>query len=613
MTLKSEEFVMVARSIFVKTVSAALILSGVLSVVFGIWICFKYRISVPFRDMIEVMAWLDTNPSMWRGDHFTQFHSMQHRPALAALLWHLDRFLTGSSGFIPLALSHIALVTSTIITVTRWSPRPSTNHIDSWIVPIAATALMLSLSNWINLVWEMQLHLSLSFLFIVASAYCATNVWQPNKANHNSFNQKYLCLSILYGTCAAFSFGYGLVILPVILIHALLSGWPKKALLQVAIAVFALFFMYFILLPREESPAAHLNLQLPDIAALFAYMSAILLGPLSGIQLHALLAIDRVLLTSSAGVIVLFLYASGCLNFYISASPFSPKRTYIGQSFSVVITSSAVACALITAVSRPIDTQGFVARYYIVGSLFFLALPGLYVQAQSNLIDHASRRRVMNYIAGFFLILSFSGHFNNYERPLRKWHDATLAAVAADMEIYVEDGNALMGPSLHQWQQTTLEVWEIHAKRISTQRKESSPYSWIGRSLTNLFQIVSSDDCSGNVSGVAIIDDSTNALFFLASAKFNVQKHSHAEWVIVADSNGVISGIGVPGYPVKTASPQGTQESLVWPENNIDLLNGFRGFLKVDIALQLYFYVARDRQACSFDALDYTRYTGRSK
>lgn len=594
-----------------RTVSTSLVLISLLSAAFGIWICFKYRIPVPFRDMVEVMAFLDSNPSVWCGDHFTQFQSMQHRPALAALVWHLDRLITGSSGFLPLVISYIALVTSSIITVTRWAPNPSLKRIETWVLPLAATALMLSLSNWINLVWEMQLHLSLSFLFIVASTYCGTNVWQANNARDNSFNQKSLNLAIVYGVCAAFSFGYGLVVLPVLLLHALLSGWPKKASLQIAIATLGLIVVYFFLLPREDSPAAHLNLQIPDITLLFAYISAILMGPLSGSQFHDLLRIDNVFLTSSACAIALLFYLTGSLKFYFTALLSSSKDAYIGKSFSVVITSCAVACALITTISRPVETQGFVDRYYIVGSLFLLALPGLFIRKQPQVPDALPELRVMKYIATFFLILAISGHLNNYERPLRKWHDATVGAVAADMKIYIEDGNELMGPALHQWRQTTFEIWENHAKRISAQREEPTPYSWVGKSLTKVFHITPPDHCTGRISRVTRVDDDIYTLFFLASAKPAIENYHHANWVVVADSNGVISGIGVPGYPTQLPNPQGTHKSIVWAENRLDSLTGFRGFLKVDIAQQLHFYVVRGRQACEFSTLESTEYTGR--
>ena len=257
------------------TLSAALVIIGALSVVFGIWISFEYRMPVPFRDMLEVMEFLDTNPSLWRGDHFTEFQSMQHRPVLPVFVWHLDRFATGANGFLPLALSHVALFTTAIIMAVQWAPRPSLNRIETWIIPIAAAALMFSLSNWINLMWEMQLHLSLSYLFIVASAYFGAKVWRPGEVASNNFDQKYLMLATAAGACAVFSFGYGLVILPVLLVHALLSGWPAKASFHIGVAVLGLLLVYFILLPSQGAPEAKLSLQFPPVTALFRYVSTV--------------------------------------------------------------------------------------------------------------------------------------------------------------------------------------------------------------------------------------------------------------------------------------------------------------------------------------------------
>ena len=258
--------------------SLLLVATGTASAIFGSAYSIYLRTPFPFRDMVETMEFLDGNPAMWLGESFTRLHDMEHRPALPAFIWYADRLLSGSSGLMPLLVSHAALAAAAVLAVWNWAPRMNRNVPSTWLAPAAALAVMFSLINWINLTWEKQLHVAMSLLFLMISAHCAARLSLAGDGSVRPGAERNLLLAACAAWAAKFSFGYGLPAMPVITIHGMLARWPWRyvAVSAAFSAIFvAAYFYFFSLGGRSAKGIANLTF---DPLAIIAYMVRFLAG-----------------------------------------------------------------------------------------------------------------------------------------------------------------------------------------------------------------------------------------------------------------------------------------------------------------------------------------------
>ena len=146
---------------------------------------------------------------------------------------------------------------------------------------------------------------------------------------------------------------------------------------------------------------------------------------------------------------MLFLYFFGMVRYYYQFIVAKSETIQFGTA-ALLISSSCIGMAVITWLSRPLETGGVVDRYFIVSSLFIISLPGMFITK-----DYWQRA---SYRGGFWLLtllsamltISILGHISNYSKLSESWHFASLAAIGANYEVYIPGPNEIIGPPLHQ-------------------------------------------------------------------------------------------------------------------------------------------------------------------
>jgi hypothetical protein len=578
-----------------RSICLLFIIVGIGSIIFGSTYSVYLRMPFPFRDMIEIMEFFDSNPSIWLGSSFTKLHSMEHRPAIPAFIWYADRIWFGSSGLMPLLVSHVALAATALLAVWQWSPRFSFKALFTWVIPVAAVALMFSLSNWINLMWEMQLHVAMSLLFVMLSANFAGRLSLPNYCSKISKVWLDYLLMVTMAFLATFSFGYGLPIILVITIHGILVRWPRRQVIFTAVISFVFVEVYLYFLSLRDHVPIFLDEHPYDLFARIAYIARFLAGSLADINFY-FIALEKTTLTLIAGLIILGLYIfyAGRLYFLSLLHDQPPSRT---QTVALIVTSTCVAISLMTCLSRPLDTEGLVWRYYIVSTLFILSLPGLFMPVMDeNYIKIKYPCLLM--LASLFIILSLFGHQANKNKVYNRWHSSAVAAISADMKLYLPDNKHLIGPPLHQSKNKTLKVWATHKARLQGNGKYY-PFEWKGQQLKTVFDILDSSKCFGSIKSVKPLPGYEGKQAFQGWARHGTMASANADWVLATNSTGIIIGLGAPGRFSKSGTIW-LQQHFPKQVRYFSLNSGIAGYLSAKSGESLHFYTVKDNQACKF-------------
>ena len=571
--------------------------AGLASAIFGAGYAIYFRTPFPFQDMVETMEFLDGNPALWRGESFTRLHDMEHQPALPAFIWNADRLLSGSSGLMPLLVSHLALTVTALLGVWNWTPRLQRSAVGTWMVPTAALGMMFSLTNWHNLVWEKQLHVAMSLLFLVTAAHCAARLSPVDAGSGRPQHARNLLLAALAAWAGKFSFGYGLPAMPVITIHGALARWPWRyvSLSASVSAIFLAAYYYFFSL-GGRSPEELGDRQF-DLVVMIAYIARLLAGVVAGTDLHLFAEVERSVLALGAGLVLLGLYLFGTARLYWRSLRLRipPSRN---QSVSLIVSSACVAIALMTWLSRPEATYGLVSRYYIVSTLFILSLPGLFMSARGWQQINVQARTGVTGISCVFVVLSVMGHLANFTAPPLRWHAAAVAAIGADMGIYIPEMEALIGPPLHQWEDKTFAVWAAHRLRLE-ERDHGEPFVWRGRDVKSVFDSADSRGCVGEVKSIESIPGRKTEFVFTGWTYHDAILAAVADWIVVVDPTGRIIGLGAPWRP-----SAGRRE---WLEGRFNEkpglfanLTGVAGYLSAPLHTEISFFSVKGSKACLF-------------
>ena len=515
---------------------------ALLAVFFGWFSVFHLRMPFPFQDMVEVMSFLDTDPSIWTGEGITKFHDMEHRPAIPILFWHLDRVIFGSLGVMPLILSQLTFLTIAILVTNLWAPDLKLNKITSWAPTLSGVAVIFSLSNWHNLMWEKQLHLSLSLFFLIVASILVSK--HDKKYFSNSGESSFgLIISInLFCWASAFSFGYGIPIIFIILLHGFLVRWPIKQLLVCSGSSVLLVFVYLYLLSLRDQGLENVVVIMHSVWSLIPYVARLLGSVFSSIGLENILRVSRGDIALIAGCIMLFFYFFGMVRYYYQFIVAKSETTQFGTA-ALLISSSCIGMAVITWLSRPLETGGVVDRYFIVSSLFIISLPGMFITK-----DYWQRS---SYRGGFGLLtlvsamltISILGHISNYSKLSESWHFSSLAAIGANYEVYIPGPNEIIGPPLHQNKSRTQSVWERHKVRLKNHNK-SIPFEWHGKQLNKLFNNLEERFCEGGVEKIIWVPGYRDTLVFIAWSKHFNSNALFSDWVLAVNNHGKIVGLG---------------------------------------------------------------------
>mgnify|MGYP000218060300 FL=1 len=519
-----------------------LIFLAIFSVLFS-WFCVFYlRMPFPFQDMVEVLFFLDKDPLILAGDGITKFHDMEHRPVIPMIFWLLDREIFGSLGLMPLLVSNLSFLIIAVIITNLWAPEFSFKNITSWVPVLSGVALIFSLLNWHNLMWEKQLHVSLSLLFVIIISTLVTKHDKKYFLNSKESSFQLIILINILCWAAAFSFGYGVPIIFIILIHGLIARWPIKHLVICACSSLLIVLSYMYLLNLREQGAENIFVNINSLWSVVPYVAGLLGSTFSSIGLESIIKISPQSIALVSGYVMLFLYLFGAVKHYRQFIAGNPQVIRFGSS-ALLICSSCIGMALITWYSRPIETGGIVDRYFIVSSIFIISLPGMFISKNywrqaSSLSDF-----VLLALITVLITISIMGHVSNYSKLKLSWHFSSLAAIGANYKVYIPGPNEIIGPPLHQSKGMTESVWSSHKKRL-TKHNKLIPFDWHGKQINNLFNNLEDQFCEGSIEKIVRVPGYKNTFIFEAWSKhFNINAF-FSNWILAVNKNGKIVGLG---------------------------------------------------------------------
>ncbi len=578
-------------------VSLALIVIGMASAIFGLAYSVYFHTPFPFRDMVETMEFLDTNPAIWLGESFTRLHDMEHRPALPAFIWYADRIVSGSSGVIPLIISHATLVATALLAVWNWAPRIDRKEPWTWLVPAAALAVMFSLVNWYNLIWEKQLHVSMSLLFITLSGHFAARLSPADEGSERMGARGKLLFAAFAAWAAEFSFGYGLPAMPVITIHGMLARWPLRYL--AVSAVFSVIFIgayyyFFSLGGRSLTGLTKLTF---DPLVTIAYVARLLGSAVAATELNSFAGVERSTPPLIAGVVLLGLYIFGAARLYLrSVQVGQPPSS--SRSVSLIVTSACLAIALMTWLSRPDETQGLVERYYIVSTFFVLSLPGLFVSAKAWARTKEKVRVGLVVLSSVLIVFSLLGHMANYTKPYLRWHASVVAAIGADMGIHFSGQDELIGPPLHEWKSKSFKVWQAHRLRLK-ERGRYNPFEWRGRNVAAVFDGYVDRKCVGSIERIEPVPGYESQYAFFGWARHGAIASTNGDWIVATYATGRIIGLGAPGR-ISLNGRKWLNDHFPDQVGPFPNHSGIAGYLSATPGSIVHFFTVQGNKACEF-------------
>lgn len=574
-----------------KKLKITLILSALIIASFGLAVSWIYKVPFPFKDMLEIMEFLDRDPSFLQGENFTHLQSMEHRPAIPAYVWLLDRVAFNSTGVFSLFISQLSLAMASLMAVYKWSGFSQGRKLSSFVILASSISLTFSLLNFDNINRDMQLHMSLSFLFLVISIYFAVKVNEKLLTGIPTSSSLFISLSS--GVLAAFSFGYGLVTLPLLLAYSITMKWANKIVIIVLFTNVCLLLVYFNLPSQGFSNVGKLNIQVTDIITSLGYALTLIAGIFAGTDIYLLTPFEKSTFNQLAGLILLAAFLWGATSF-IKHHQSLEREDRICKGVALLITTACLGGVLIITLSRPMETSGLVTRYFLLSTLFTLAIPGLLLPRQAVV-----NGRYHLYLAATFLTISLAGHITNTAYPMRKWHNVTVSTIAAEMKIYDIVDHENFGPSLHEWPETIAEVWPRYANRIHLSEK-IHPYSWFNRPLHTLFNTDAIGKCDAQVLSIQRIPNSTDSWHFSGRIKRLNPISLTQSWVIATNQEETIVGLGAFGKSGEIESEEKPLNSYLDSKFDIDV-TGFRGFIRSEQNQPLRFYIITKENICGIN------------
>jgi hypothetical protein len=568
------------------------------SAMFGSLYSIHWRIPFPFEDMVETMLFFDGNPAIFLGEGITKFHNMEHRPALPVFFWYADRELFASSGLLPLVSSHIFLAIATCVVVRCWAKIGWDNRGVVWFLIMTGLALSFSLVNWYNLMWEMQVHVSLSLFFISLAALFAGRLEACFKSGDKSDKWINIIGINISGWLGAFCFGYGLPILFVVSVHSILIRWRSRyIIIEVTTFIILISFYIYLLNLRDRKLNDILSLD-PDFFSFLTYVPTFLGSIFGSINLSYILTITPKNISLLCGIIIVSLYIFGIFKIYIIniTKKCSPTSS---QTASIIVTSCCVVIAVMTWISRSDISSALSDRYRIVSCFFMLALPGLFIKEDFFHIRRLRGSISASFIGMGFLIFGLTGNIANYSQLLERRNSSVVAAIGADFGVYVPGPNEIIGPPIHQFKDFALRMWKQHRERL-IQSANYIPFAWRERRLSEVMELVPENRCTGEIVQLTKVPNYGDAFVFVGWAQFHSRITDPSDWIVVTNSDLKVVGLGAIGRPSEEGRRMIVKNDLV---RLLDVRNsGLAGYIRVEKESILRFFIVNGEGACIFYA-----------
>lgn len=563
------------------------LLGGVLGfAVFFSYSCYfiKERFQVPVWDGIAVLHFLFGNqetghtPNLFLGEAF-RVRDNEHRPIFPMFLWQFDYFMFKSTGLFPVLVSHILAALTAVIALSGIIRRVAWPI--GFLIAGAGLALTFAPMNYENLMWEKQVHVYMSLFFSTLSLWLAAT-----KVGGSDLRQDavWLLLIGIFSFVASFSFGYGMVVWPVLIGHALLSRWRLP--LTGTIVVFfllttALYATTWMSLSHHDNPADTIF----HPWGVLKYTAAFLFAPFIRIA-GLLVGTDWHQIAIAGGLCLLAIFIFGAVRRYLILEPENSRAR-----FSVMVGTFCIGIGFITALGRLNINTGDSSRYFIVAILFLLALPGM---IWSGRVNESTLRNA--FLVSFFYLLigtAVSSQFT-YRNDIEKiTMDTIEGALAA--EFKVSDTVRGLYPNKIIIDE---QVWPYYRRR-QNEIGRKLPYSWIGKPFAEIFDTYSS--CPGQVEALKPVAGHPGIYTIRGWARFGNFGQQPADWVVAVDQNAIIAGLA----RVAAATPAlGKQLFDLYPDHvqRQSERSGLVGYVRAGSETTLDFYAIHDKEICRFES-----------
>jgi len=542
------------------------------------WICNKDI--VPAWDMVAVIHFLlggltdGTAPNLLSSD-LLKFIDNEHRPALPMFIWAADLKFFGSQGYLPQALILLFSILCAVL-VTSWSQLSKQRSLAALTITVFACIIMLSPMHYENLVWPKQVHVYTSILLSLLSF--VVSLWIPTAQKWSQVRRAVLTSALAFG--ATFSFAYGLVAWPVLLIHGALLRWPARAyivILLAALITIGLYYSQYIILGYHSDPRQTIF----DPLSLFRYVAGLLAAPLG---------LWSPVASILAGTTLILLVAWTAFQCY-----FKNQRADRSQLLSLMVCIYAGGIALLTALGRVGINLGQDSRYLVISAIFLLALPGL-LKTRPTDQSLAGRASMITFV--ILATAMSAGSWLEYDDHLRYRQllirEGAIAAALNTQAVLLglNPDHAIINDT----------VWPYYSG-LHQNEPPLEMFGWLGKpvplkSLINS-HVTGTTQCLGFVDRITRYPSDPKFDVIEGWARFGAEGESQSTWVLITNTDKILVGmasVGVTRPDVAQALNGSWIDNLLTASGHA----GFIGLVQSQPGKKLEFYVYGDGEVCSF-------------
>jgi hypothetical protein len=531
----------------------------------------------PDWDMVSVINFLirgldGTAPNLLSTDLF-DFTINEHQPYLPMLIWGVDFNVFNSFGLLPQLLMQFFAVLSVVLITGRSRLRynPQTLNV---AITLCGCALILSPMHWENLVWPNQVHLYVSVLFSIFALTVAVSI--PKRKWQRQILQ--VLLSSLFALCATFSFGWGLVVWPVLLTHGLLSRWNWRAYLILVLVTAGTIALYFSRFGVFAGGGGDPIESLLDPIAIVNYAALLLASPLVFVGLGNAL-------TYVMGYLFLAVFTIACYRVYIQKQVLDDR-----QLRSLLVCLFCVGVCLMTGLGR----SALASRYLLVPTLFIVALPGLF-PVSAPILSNGKKLVLLAYLLGILGLSSASFLFDDGLRS-RQFLIKDGAMAAAFNTKPIHRGLSPVPEKINTY------VWPFYIKHHGDSPTVNI-LTWIGKPLPDEYKTDPSIEIApqsmGHIDSFENRKSDPEFDIIQGWVRLGPKGEREAQWVVVTNASGVVVGLGATG----TDRPDVAKYlEANWFDNLLTRSNlaGFSGLVRSQPGEVLNLYAYKDGECYLF-------------
>ncbi|MCB1121949.1 MAG: hypothetical protein KJT03_10395 [Verrucomicrobiae bacterium] len=535
----------------------------------------------PDWDMVSVINFLmhgaaGSEPNLLSADLF-RFTINEHQPYIPMLIWGIDFKAFGSYGLLPQILMQVFAICFVVL-ATSWSrPRPDTHTFYAYAVLLSGCALSLCYLHWENLVWPNQILLYTSILFSIIAISLAASISKRNW-RHQVLRALF---SGFFAICATFSFGWGLVVWPVLVIHGLLTRWAWQSLVTMLFLCLGTLTVYFLQFSGGTHPGNPAESLIQPWSVM--HFSALLLGsPL------VVLTGMNYLVGYVFGYLLLALFFGVAFQVY-----FRRKELDELQMRSLMICLFCIGVCVLTSLGR----SALAYRYMVIPTLFFLAFPGLF-PLRPPMASKLKRRCAILFLSG---VLVMSGASFLSDNSLRNKQfmirEGTISATFGTHPLYRG-----LSPSPSKINEV---VWPFYLKHHG----DTQPlklHTWLGKPMpqTAVPETPSQQEtnCKGRVDRIEIREGYPGLVIPHGWIRLGPEGQRQAKWVVITDSSGMVVGLATTGIKrpdVREHLNASWLDDLMTQSHRA----GFIGFIRSQPGESLNFYAYDDEKCYLFEKM----------